>query len=205
MCMTMSIYIYAHVYMYVHLIYIRMYMYDIQFNSWSHMVLYHCEEESTTLPKAGSFRYSECFALGYSFIVSLLIAFVCVVFVRPVGWVFACVSRTALVQWLLDSWADKLSGIGYSPDGDGYMEATVKGITAPDELGDTHNVTCKIKIRGDPGYRETATMAVECAISMAVDIAKCPPTAGVLTPAAALSDAIVNRLNAKDRVSFSIT
>ncbi|MEU1281336.1 saccharopine dehydrogenase NADP-binding domain-containing protein [Streptomyces sp. NPDC005805] len=45
---------------------------------------------------------------------------------------------------------------------------------------------------GDPGYDETAKILAEAALSLAFD--KLPPTAGQVTPAAAMGDALVARL-----------
>ncbi|MGH4028593.1 saccharopine dehydrogenase family protein [Actinomycetota bacterium Odt1-20B] len=47
---------------------------------------------------------------------------------------------------------------------------------------------------GDPGYDETAKILAEAALSLALD--KLPPTAGQLTPAVAMGDALLERLRA---------
>ncbi|MEU1403106.1 saccharopine dehydrogenase NADP-binding domain-containing protein [Streptomyces sp. NPDC005728] len=47
---------------------------------------------------------------------------------------------------------------------------------------------------GDPGYDETAKMFAEAALSLAFD--ELPPTAGQVTPAAAMGDALTERLRA---------
>ncbi|MGW3792257.1 saccharopine dehydrogenase, partial [Micromonospora arida] len=45
---------------------------------------------------------------------------------------------------------------------------------------------------GDPGYDETAKMLAESALCLALD--ELPPTAGQLTPVAAMGDALLDRL-----------
>ncbi|MFF5251062.1 saccharopine dehydrogenase family protein [Streptomyces leeuwenhoekii] len=47
---------------------------------------------------------------------------------------------------------------------------------------------------GDPGYDETAKMFAEAALSLALD--DLPPTAGQVTPAVAMGDALIERLRA---------
>lgn len=48
---------------------------------------------------------------------------------------------------------------------------------------------------GDPGYRATALMSVECALCLALQRKQCSKQGGVLTPAVALGDVLVDRLN----------
>jgi short subunit dehydrogenase-like uncharacterized protein len=49
---------------------------------------------------------------------------------------------------------------------------------------------------GDPGYTETAKMAAESALCLALDRDRLPNRAGVLTPAVALGDPLLERLRA---------
>jgi short subunit dehydrogenase-like uncharacterized protein len=56
--------------------------------------------------------------------------------------------------------------------------------------------------QGDPGYAATAVMLGESALALALDGDRLPPAAGVLTPATALGDALVDRLRARD---FTLT
>lgn len=49
---------------------------------------------------------------------------------------------------------------------------------------------------GDPGYDETAKMVAESALCLALDEARLPEPFGALTPAAAMGDALVDRLRA---------
>lgn len=47
---------------------------------------------------------------------------------------------------------------------------------------------------GDPGYRGTALMSVEAALTLALNRESCAAQGGVLTPASAMGDALVQRL-----------
>jgi len=75
-----------------------------------------------------------------------------------------------------------------------YALAVAKGDKTPKR-------TARADIRsaaswGDPGYRGTALMSVESALTLALDRAACPAATagGVLTPASAMGDALVARL-----------
>ncbi len=46
---------------------------------------------------------------------------------------------------------------------------------------------------GDPGYKATAVMLGECGLALALDRDKLPELCGVLTPAAAMGDALLAR------------
>ncbi|KAL8273197.1 hypothetical protein Esti_002955 [Eimeria stiedai] len=48
--------------------------------------------------------------------------------------------------------------------------------------------------QGDPGYKETAKMLVECALSLALEMEKCSTITGVVSPAAGIGDPLVSRL-----------
>ncbi len=53
---------------------------------------------------------------------------------------------------------------------------------------------CRVAAQGDPGYKATAVMLGESALCLALDGERLPARAGVLTPATALGDALVERL-----------
>ncbi len=53
---------------------------------------------------------------------------------------------------------------------------------------------CRVAAEGDPGYKATSVMFGESALALAFDGERLPPRAGVLTPATALGDALVERL-----------
>jgi short subunit dehydrogenase-like uncharacterized protein len=55
---------------------------------------------------------------------------------------------------------------------------------------------CRVAAQGDPGYKATAVMFGESALSLALDEDRLPARAGVLTPASALGTVLVERLRA---------
>ncbi|HYF26836.1 MAG TPA: enoyl-ACP reductase, partial [Baekduia sp.] len=57
-------------------------------------------------------------------------------------------------------------------------------------------LVCEIEAQGDPGYKATAVMLGEAALALALDTARLPPAAGVLTPATGMGDVLVERLRA---------
>ncbi len=61
--------------------------------------------------------------------------------------------------------------------------------------GDGRRVLCRVR-GGDPGYTETSKMVVEAALCLARDRDRLPERAGVLTPAAAMGEPLLERLRA---------
>ncbi|PTL55699.1 saccharopine dehydrogenase family protein [Paraconexibacter algicola] len=61
---------------------------------------------------------------------------------------------------------------------------------------DGTRLVCAIRAPGDPGYKATAVMLGEAALSLALDGDALPPAAGVLTPATAMGTALTDRLRA---------
>jgi short subunit dehydrogenase-like uncharacterized protein len=55
-----------------------------------------------------------------------------------------------------------------------------------------------VAAQGDPGYAATAVMIGEAALCLALDGDRLPPAAGVLTPATAMGDVLVERLRRRD-------
>ena len=55
---------------------------------------------------------------------------------------------------------------------------------------------CEIRAQGDPGYKATAVMLGQSALSLASDGDRLPDAAGVLTPATALGTVLADRLRA---------
>ena len=47
---------------------------------------------------------------------------------------------------------------------------------------------------GDPGYKETAKMLAECALSLALEMPKCTKLTGVVSPAAGIGEPLIDRL-----------
>ncbi|MFA7266047.1 MAG: saccharopine dehydrogenase NADP-binding domain-containing protein [Candidatus Nanopelagicales bacterium] len=59
-------------------------------------------------------------------------------------------------------------------------------------------VISQIGATGDPGYQATSVMLAETALSLALDGERLPEAAGVLTPATAMGDVLVERLRNAD-------
>jgi short subunit dehydrogenase-like uncharacterized protein len=53
---------------------------------------------------------------------------------------------------------------------------------------------CRVSAQGDPGYRATSVMFGESSLCLAFDADRLPSRVGVLTPATAMGDALVERL-----------
>jgi short subunit dehydrogenase-like uncharacterized protein len=53
---------------------------------------------------------------------------------------------------------------------------------------------CHVAAQGDPGYKATSVMFGESGLCLALDEDRLPPRAGVLTPATAMGNALVERL-----------
>lgn len=67
-------------------------------------------------------------------------------------------------------------------------------LTARTERGKA--IRLRITADGDPGYRATAVMLSEAALSLAFDGDRLPAVAGVLTPATAIGEPLIERLEA---------
>ena len=74
-------------------------------------------------------------------------------------------------------------GVGEAADG------TAEAASPPMVIADVRSGTA-----GDPGYKATAQMAIESALCLALQREDCSAEGGVLTPAAAMGDALVQRL-----------
>jgi len=55
-------------------------------------------------------------------------------------------------------------------------------------------LVCRIAAQGDPGYKATAVMLGESTLALALDADELPDRTGVLTPATAMGDVLVDRL-----------
>ncbi|MCR8671940.1 enoyl-ACP reductase, partial [Agrococcus sp. HG114] len=67
--------------------------------------------------------------------------------------------------------------------------------TAATERGD--RLEAAFAATGDPGYAATSVMLGEAALALAVDGERCAREGGVLTPAVAMGDVLVERLRAR--------
>lgn len=73
----------------------------------------------------------------------------------------------------------------------GRLEVRVFG-----EAEDGRRATALIAGQGDPGYQLTALMLSQASLALALDTARLPDRAGVLTPISAMGDVLVERLRA---------
>jgi short subunit dehydrogenase-like uncharacterized protein len=108
------------------------------------------------------------------------------------------VGVTAMGSPLLRPVADRLlPGPGEGPDekarSEGRFRVEVRTTT---DTG--RRLVATVGAEGDPGYAATAVMLGESALSLALDGDRLPATGGVLTPAVAMGDALVDRLRAQD-------
>lgn len=74
---------------------------------------------------------------------------------------------------------------------DGYFRVQLTALTSSGQ-----QLAAEISAQGDPGYQETATMLGEAALALALDGEQLPKAAGVLTPATAIGDRLIDRLRA---------
>lgn len=75
-------------------------------------------------------------------------------------------------------------------------------------IGETESgkkVQTRIEAEGDPGYGSTSKMLAESAICLAVNDADLPVKGGFWTPASAMGDALIKRLQKKADLDFSVT
>ena len=62
------------------------------------------------------------------------------------------------------------------------------------KTGDGRHYQARVIAQGDPGYKATAMMLSEASLALALDEADLPKRAGVLTPATAIGDKLIERL-----------
>ncbi len=140
-----------------------------------------------------TFRYREVMSVGTSPLSPALAAGVAAVMGATIaGFAFAP------TRWVLDR---VLPAPGEGPSEEtraaGYFTADVYTTTSTGA-----RYAARVHASGDPGYAATAVMLGECALALALDRDALPDAAGVLTPATAIGDRLVERLRAAD---FEIT
>ncbi|MEO0319651.1 MAG: saccharopine dehydrogenase NADP-binding domain-containing protein [Pseudomonadota bacterium] len=69
---------------------------------------------------------------------------------------------------------------------------------------DTENLTVTVKGDRDPGYGSTSKLIGEATVCLALDTPKTATRGGVWTPAAAMGDALIDRLSTRAGLSFSV-
>jgi short subunit dehydrogenase-like uncharacterized protein len=79
----------------------------------------------------------------------------------------------------------------------GFFEGRLVG-KGRSSSGASVRLEARIKGRRDPGYGATARMLGEAAVCLAKDVASLPARAGVLTPASAMGEALLARLERAD-------
>jgi short subunit dehydrogenase-like uncharacterized protein len=106
------------------------------------------------------------------------------------GGVFGAMARIPGVNRLIEA-------IGPAP-GEGPSEATMNEgyfeCLLVGRADDGERVWARIADSGDPGNRATVKFLCESALALAIDRDRLPARAGILTPATALGDALVDRL-----------
>ncbi|OSX61816.1 hypothetical protein POSPLADRAFT_1047071 [Postia placenta MAD-698-R-SB12] len=113
------------------------------------------------------------------------------------------------VRWVVKHLAPA-SGEGPSEEDmkNGWFEATNYTASAPRAGEPEVHVKTVMRGSGDPGYELTSVMIGESALAILLDKASLPALAnqgGILTPASALGEVLVRRLEATGRVQFEST
>lgn len=110
-----------------------------------------------------------------------------------IGAVFALAQLAPTRNWLLSR---RPSGAG--PDAAQRARGWFNVTFVADD--GEHRLVTRVS-GGDPGYGETSKMASEAALCLALDRAALPDRAGVLTPAVAMGNVLIDRLRARG-ISF---
>ncbi|BGP28828.1 hypothetical protein JCM10296v2_000564 [Rhodotorula toruloides] len=118
--------------------------------------------------------------------------------------VFGSIFLISPIRWLVKRFGPK-SGEGPSPEAqqNGWYETTT---VAKSEDGQYESRVVQ-KTKGDPGYLATSVMISSCALCLLKDYDRLPPIAkhgGFLTPATALGNVLVERLEATGRFQFKV-
>ncbi|OBK52606.1 enoyl-ACP reductase [Mycobacterium gordonae] len=134
-----------------------------------------------------SFRYSESLNLGSSPVAPVAAAVV----TGLSNATFGLGSR--YFRFLPQKWVERVApkpGTGPSP------KARERGFYKVETYTTTTSgarYVARMEQRGDPGYKATSVMLGECGLALAKDRDKLPDLHGVLTPAAAMGDALLAR------------
>lgn len=113
-----------------------------------------------------------------------------------VGGVFA-LSQLEITKKVLLSYKDQGDGPSENSRDAGWFRVEFEGFMA--------GVRVRTIVRGgDPGYSETSKMLAESALCLAKDRRRLPRNAGVITPASAMGQALIDRLYAAG-IEFKVT
>ena len=137
-------------------------------------------------------RYRELMLLGHGPLGAAKAAGVA----ATVGGLFAGFATPGLRQLLDRLLPDPGEGPGEEARERGFFHIDIHTQT---ESGT--RLRCEIRAQGDPGYKATAVMLGESALSLALD--DLPDAAGILTPATAMGTKLADRLNAAGH-SYSV-
>lgn len=121
----------------------------------------------------------------------------------------------SLGMWLRAAWVYTSRGLGYPlgepinfrpKPGQGPPSWMIRqgafNIDVVAKTPDGRTATASVSGKGDPGYGATSKMLGEMALCLANDTEQHPETVGVVTPATALGDVLVDRLNAAQNGRF---
>lgn len=138
------------------------------------------------------FRYSEQMSLGSSKLASAAAALV------TAGSTAAVAMGNRYFRLLPRRWVERLApkpGTGPSENlrETGFYQAQTYTITT---TGARYRAS--LSQQGDPGYKATAVLLGESALALALDRDRLSPLTGVLTPAAAMGDALLERFPAAE-------
>lgn len=145
-------------------------------------------------PYGRDFRYREAVMMGKG----------------PSGWLKASSMTAGLGGFVFAASFDFSRGLlerfvlpepGEGPDSE-QREAGFYDLRQFGELADGTVIRSRITGDRDPGYGSTSKMLAECAVCLASN--DLPPGGGVLTPAAAMGDALLPRLQENAGLSFEI-
>ncbi|KAI0752784.1 Saccharopine dehydrogenase-domain-containing protein [Daedaleopsis nitida] len=157
----------------------------------------HAKElEIKPLTYGSQFRYVEYMLVGKSWLGAAAFSVLFTLFLK-------LLFRNSLFRWILKLFLPK-PGEGPSEKDMEKGWAEVTNFTAS---ATSAKVFAKstMHCKGDPGYLLTASMLSESALALLLDDASLPVTAhpgGVLTPATALGDALIRRLETTGRIHF---
>ncbi|KAI5481429.1 saccharopine dehydrogenase / Homospermidine synthase family protein [Pseudohyphozyma bogoriensis] len=158
-------------------------------------VLENSDPSSKVLAYGPDFAYDELMVRGgmiSSAITSLVIYF---------G--FAILMLCPPARWALKKWGPQ-PGTGPAPAD--QKSGWFRTATTATSVDGKHQVRVTINGKGDPGYLATSRMIVESALAIVQDEDRLPPLArqgGFLTPATALGNVLVERLEATQQFSFT--
>ncbi|KAI0800123.1 hypothetical protein C8Q74DRAFT_393402 [Fomes fomentarius] len=118
-------------------------------------------------------------------------------------WSIALLSTFPPIRWFVKTFGTK-PGAGPSEE---EMEGGRMLVTNYTQSATSPDIVVKSVMRGDadPGYLLTSYIVVECALALVLDDAALPPLAhlgGILTPATALGEVLVKRLENTGRIRF---